>query len=395
MHDRILARALLWLAPALVDASSCSTAHGERIHAGVAQSSAASTVVAPVQTAPAPAKPATKRDAPTALFEVVKVVDGDTIHVRRNGEIEKLRLLSVDTEERLGKGFQGSPTKPQTVFGEECALWAQKFFASLAKPGEPLRVGLLFPGGVEHKDVYGRLLCHVILPDGTDYDRMLVERGKSPYFNKYGNSTVDHEGFVAAQAAAQKAELGIWNPNTNMASTPGAPSVKRPYDKLLPWWNARAEAIDGFRKQHALEPERAIDCEDEEGLARAAREGRAIEVFGEIDRIFDEASGDEMDPAHASKKKGVAHIFGEASGAVTVLFRGSDKKHGVRVRIPRDQVEKHAALHLERLREEFHQNYAWFRGKVVANERGFEFVSDDPARWRRAGPEPEMPPASK
>ena len=63
-------------------------------------------------------------------------------------------------------------------------------------------VGLAFPDGVEANDVYGRLLCHVILADGTDFNLKLVELGKSPYFNKYGNSRICHDEFVATQAAA-------------------------------------------------------------------------------------------------------------------------------------------------------------------------------------------------
>ena len=62
---------------------------------------------------------------PQDLFEVVKVVDGDTVHVMRDGKVEKLRLLSVDTEEKLS-GRGGSATKPETVYGEECALWAKE-----------------------------------------------------------------------------------------------------------------------------------------------------------------------------------------------------------------------------------------------------------------------------
>src|SRR6185369_6915200 len=110
----------------------------------------------------------------------------------------------------------------------------------LGKDGESPKIGLLFPGGVEQRDVYGRLLCEVILPDGTNYDLMLVKLGKSPYFNKYGNDQVDHAAFVAAQKKAQEEKLGIWNPKANEPETKGAPSAKRPYAELLPWWDARA-----------------------------------------------------------------------------------------------------------------------------------------------------------
>ena len=64
--------------------------------------------------------------APVATYEVAKVVDGDTIHVMRNGELEKLRLLSVDTEEKLsGRSF--SPSKPETIFGQETRPGRRRF----------------------------------------------------------------------------------------------------------------------------------------------------------------------------------------------------------------------------------------------------------------------------
>jgi micrococcal nuclease len=303
-----------------------------------------------------------KKLAPSEQVEVVKVVDGDTIHVRRKGAVEKLRLLSVDTEERLANGAQGSATKPATVFGEECALWAQDFFAKLAEPGQPTRVGLYFPRGVEKRDVYGRLLCHVILPDGRDYNRMLVEIGKSPYFNKYGNSECDHEGFVEAQKAAREKRIGIWDPEVNVPKTPGAPSARRPYEKLLPWWELRARAIDQFRERRAADPEHTVDAGDKESLERAARGDSVVHVFGEIDRLFDEKSGD-----------------------WTLLLRAEEREKAVRVRIPAGARAKFAALGLEGSAHEFQQNFLWFTGRLRGNDRGYELAVDDPSRVRRAG----------
>jgi endonuclease YncB( thermonuclease family) len=312
---------------------------------------------------------ASERAKPTELFEVLRVVDGDTIHVRRHGEYEKLRLLSVDTEERLGVGFQGSATKPQTVFGEQCALWAQRFFKDLAGEDGVTRVGLLFPDGVEERDVYGRLLCHVILPDGRDFNLLLVAEGKSPYFNKYGNSRVCHEAFVAAQRAAQEARLGIWNPKTNVPATPDAPAARRPYERLLPWWSARAEAIDGYRRRHAEDPEHLISCEDGDALEHAQASKDEVLVFCSIDRTFEESNGD-----------------------LTVRMRfPPDADKGLRVVIPHRFREAHETLGLDLLQQEFHQNYTWVRGRVRPGRRGPELVSEAPDQWRLAGPEPLEP----
>ena len=168
---------------------------------------------------------------PTELFDVVRVVDGDTVHIQRGGEKVKLRLLSVDTEEKLS--FNGSASKPGTVFGEETSQWAEELFAEL---GDDPKIGLRFPNGIEANDVYGRLLCHVVMPDGTDFNVLLVELGKSPYFNKYGNSRIAHGEFVEAQRLARNEKLGIWNPGKAQTDAKGTYSIAVPdaiYPELL------------------------------------------------------------------------------------------------------------------------------------------------------------------
>lgn len=313
------------------------------------------------QAAPAAANPrVAERARPdvASWVEVAKVVDGDTIHVTLDGKLEKLRLLCVDTEEKLGSGAS-SPTKPQTVFGEECALWAQDYFAKLGKDGAPPKVGLRFPAGRErHRDPYGRLLCHVILPDGTDYNVLIVKLGKSPYFTKYGYSEIAHAEFVAAQAEARAAKIGIWDPKTNAPATPGTPSAARPYDKLLPWWDLRAEAVRVCAELRAKEPLHVLEAESGASLLLGTKSTEPVRVFGEIDRVFDEDDGSQ-----------------------TVLFRAAVRDEALRVRIPKDAVAKLAELQLAQRGEEFRQNYVWYRGAIEPDRKGYRSTCTDPAAW--------------
>ncbi|MCB9916602.1 MAG: thermonuclease family protein [Planctomycetes bacterium] len=318
----------------------------------------------------APAHPQTfaRCEVPTELFEVVKVVDGDTLHIQRGGQVEKLRLLSVDTEEKLTPGMQSSPSKPQTVFGEETRLWAEAFLDEYRDAAGKLSIGLRFPGGVEARDVYGRLLCHVVLPDGIDFNLLLVELGKSPYFNKYGNSLLDHERFVAAQERARHLKLGIWDPSTNVPADPELPSARRDYARLMPWWQVRADAIEGFRTRAAAGEAGLLSAEDAEAVKRAAAAGATVEVFGTPDRYFD-----------------------ERDGSLTVLLRSSAKDGAVRVVIPADAVAAFEGFDLRGLGEEFRQNYAYVKGTLEQGPRGPQLVTRSPAAWRRAGPEPKLP----
>jgi hypothetical protein len=195
---------------------------------------------------------------------------------------------------------------------------------------------------------------------------MLVRLGKSPYFNKYGNDLEAHAAFAEAQDAARRAQLGIWNPATNQARTPGAPSAKRPYARLLPWWNARAAAVEAYRKRAAKEPAAVADAEDAGSLERAVLAGREVDVFGEVDRLFE-----------------------ESNGSRTVLFRANDKDKALRVRIPLATRAEHDAFGWSSVTRDFHQNYVWVRGTVKKGQRGFEMRSEDVDRWRLAGPEPD------
>jgi endonuclease YncB( thermonuclease family) len=306
--------------------------------------------------------PAADAKVPAELFEVVKIVDGDTIHIMRAGQKEKLRLLSVDTEEKLTPGQRSSSSKPQTVFGEDTRLWTIDYFEQFRDDKGLLRVGLSFPGGKEARDIYGRLLCHVVAEDGTDFNLLLVQLGKSPYFNKYGNSLICHKEFVAAQTQARRNLIGIWDPRTNQPADGDSPSAKRPYDQLLPWWQMRADAIDSFRSASAKNPASVIAADDADGLARALASKSEVRIFGSPDRFFD-----------------------EKDGSRTVLFRAEDKQRALRVSIAKDALASFEAFDVNGLRDEYRQNYVYVTGVITQGERGFRIDGATVANWARAG----------
>jgi len=294
---------------------------------------------------------------------LVSVIDGDTLVVLLDGREEHLRLLSVDTEEKLSGRPLSSPTKPQTVFGQETALWAQEFFAAL---GPEVRLGLAFPEG-RRRDAYGRLLAHVLLPDGRDFNLLLVREGKSPYFDKYGKSRVLHEAFAAAQAEARARHLGIWDPATNRPKSLDLPAAQRPYDALLPWWSARAAAIEAAERAARAEPGRVLLAEDPSALERAWAAGRAdparrVRVFAAIERFYE-----------------------EKDGSLTALLRAGDAGSAVRASVP---AAARAALEpfLRRSCEEFRQNYLWVEGALTRNERGYLVRAGERDAWSTADP---------
>jgi endonuclease YncB( thermonuclease family) len=322
--------------------------------------------------APTVAREAAARAA-GVWVELERVVDADTLWVRRDGQREKLRLACVDAEEKISaNGFESG--KPQTVYGHESAAWLRELLAPQESARARTRLRLVFPGAREQRDLYGRLLCHVELADGRDLNLLLVRAGRSPYFNKYGNSELAHADFVRAQEQARSERIGIWDPATNAPATEGAAAARRDYERLLPWWDARAQAVDALRARRAA-GEPLFEIEDPAELERAAawsREQRATALcFGSPERSFD-----------------------EADGSLTLLMRGPEQDARLRVRVPRSVLASAAvrALKLESRTRSDCQNYLWVRGALRPSPRGgYELEAALPSSIELAGPEPVFP----
>lgn len=147
---------------------------------------------------PAGASPPVPAGAVPAM--VVRVIDGDTIKVRRGRALVTVRILGMDTPETH------DPRKPVQCFGPAAAARAQRLLAGrrVSLAGDPTQSRL---------DKYGRELDYVWLPDGTLYDWEMIRDGyaheytyKSPY--EFRNV------FLAAQAQARAAGRGFWSPST-------------------------------------------------------------------------------------------------------------------------------------------------------------------------------------
>lgn len=123
--------------------------------------------------------------SPNAVFEahVVKVVDGDTIHVAVPGkEIQKVRLFGIDTPER----------------DQPYARQARKALAKLVY-GRDVRLE------THGSDGYGRLLA-IVYVDERDVNAELIRVGAAWVFRKYS----DDEKRIALEDEARAAKRGLW-----------------------------------------------------------------------------------------------------------------------------------------------------------------------------------------
>ncbi len=124
------------------------------------------------------------------LAEVVEVIDGDTLEVRVDGTVERVRLIGINTPES----------------GECFADEARDALVDLVA-GEQVRL----EQDVSERDTYGRLLAYVSV-DGEDVNTALVRNGFA-IARSYPPDTARDDELAAAQQEAQREDAGMWGPD--------------------------------------------------------------------------------------------------------------------------------------------------------------------------------------
>lgn len=218
------------------------------------------------------------------------VVDGDTIRVE--GVDRSVRLLSIDTEEKLHskadraaaaknfqkylKGKRGEAVRPRkagTPMGEEATEFAKAFFAD----EEVVRLERDDPKEIRGR--YGRLLAYAFVKKNgrwTSYNVECVRAGMSPYFTKYGYSHRFHNQLSHAEAEARQAQRGIWDPDALGYGD---------YVERKAWWNARADFIRAFEHE-ASRRDDYVQLTQWNALDQLEqRLGQEVTVLSTVDRI--------------------------------------------------------------------------------------------------------------
>jgi micrococcal nuclease len=124
---------------------------------------------------------------------VVRIVDGDTIHVRIGAQIEKVRYIGVNTPE------VHHPTRGEEPGGREASELNRQLVAGK-------RVRLEFD--VQERDRYGRLLAYVWVGD-LMVNAELVRRGYAQVMTVPPNVRYQ-DLFLKLQRDAREAGRGLW-----------------------------------------------------------------------------------------------------------------------------------------------------------------------------------------
>ena len=137
----------------------------------------------------------TAQSGQRSVGRVVRVVDGDTIHVRVGGREETVRYIGVDTPESV------KPGAPVECFAKRASAFNHRLV-----DGEKVRL----VRDAEARDRYGRLLAYVYRErDGLFVNAELVRRGHATVATFPPNVAHEDE-FRRLARRARLSGRGLW-----------------------------------------------------------------------------------------------------------------------------------------------------------------------------------------
>ncbi len=137
-----------------------------------------------------------QRGGRTIIARVERVIDGDTLVVRYQGERQTVRLIGVDTPETV------HPTRPVQYFGAEAGAFTKALL-------DGQTVELVVDRAGDTVDAYGRLLRLAYL-DGENFNATLIREGYGHAIREFDYSM--RREFIALENQARIQRRGLWAP---------------------------------------------------------------------------------------------------------------------------------------------------------------------------------------
>ncbi len=130
-----------------------------------------------------------------ALYKVIKIIDGDTITVEINNQIETVRLLGIDTPE-IPNSY-----KPKGCFGTEANQKTKELL-------ENKNVYLVPDPLSSNRDKYNRLLRYIFLENGYFINAELLKEGYA--YNYIYEPFQFMKEFNRLENLAKTNKIGLW-----------------------------------------------------------------------------------------------------------------------------------------------------------------------------------------
>lgn len=131
------------------------------------------------------------------FYPVVRVIDGDTIVINKEGVSESVRLIGIDTPETV------HPSKPVQCFGRQASAKTKEWL-------EGRSVALITDEGVGERDKYHRLLSYVYREDGMFINLELIKQGYAYEYTYRQQLYKYQKEFKEAEVEAIAAKNGLW-----------------------------------------------------------------------------------------------------------------------------------------------------------------------------------------
>ncbi|MBN2131656.1 MAG: thermonuclease family protein [Sedimentisphaerales bacterium] len=133
-----------------------------------------------------------------AGFPVVRVVDGDTLHLDAADSMEavtKVRLIGIDAPEMGGDG------SGPVYFAQEATSFARR--VALDR-----QITVYLDQQAGSRDRYGRLLAYIELPDGGFLNEELLSQGFAYADTRFRHSY--YQKYQRLEAGARALKQGLW-----------------------------------------------------------------------------------------------------------------------------------------------------------------------------------------
>ncbi len=141
-------------------------------------------------------------------YEVLRVVDGDTLKVLYHGNAESLRLIGIDTpESRVNSRAKNESKRTGQGLNTLLAMGkeATKFVKTLVNENDHIRIEF----DVQKRDKYGRLLGYVYLSNGKMLNEEILKAGYANLMT-YPPNVKYQERFLRPYREAREEKRGLW-----------------------------------------------------------------------------------------------------------------------------------------------------------------------------------------
>lgn len=129
------------------------------------------------------------------LYQVLSVIDGDTIKVKIGNEKKTIRVLGIDTPEKKGG------LREEECFGNEASEYTKNLLKNQKVTLKKSKTG-------NQKDKYGRLLRYIYF-DNKDLGEDLIKNGYAESYKKFPHDKLNLYNGIEKEAKTLK--KGMWD----------------------------------------------------------------------------------------------------------------------------------------------------------------------------------------